>query len=88
MQTPFGIWLPQVTVLRCEQFDKAVDAVDAIRQRQCVVLQLDHLDPTEAQRVLDFVAGATHAMDGQMERVGEGTYLFAPSGVEVSRMLS
>ena len=27
MQTPFGIWLPQVTVLRCQQFEQASDAV-------------------------------------------------------------
>ncbi|MEN9766911.1 cell division protein SepF [Vulcanococcus sp.] len=85
MQTPFGIWLPQVTVLRCEQFEKAVEAVEAIRERQCVVLQLEGLESAEAQRILDFVSGATHALDGQMERVGEGTYLFAPSGVEVTR---
>ena len=86
MQTPFGIWLPQVTLLRCERFDHASDAVEAVRERQCVVLQLEQLDPHEAQRVLDFVAGAVHALDGRMERVGDGTYLCAPAGVEVSQL--
>ena len=86
MQTPFGIWLPQVTVLRCRQFEQASDAVEAIRERQCVVLQLEGMEPSEAQRILDFVAGAVHALDGQMERVGDGTYLCAPAGVGVSQL--
>lgn len=86
MQTPFGIWLPQVTVLRCQQFEQASDAVDAVRERQCVVLQLEGMEPSEAQRILDFVAGAVHALDGQMERVGDGTYLCAPAGVGVSQL--
>ena len=86
VQTPFGIWLPQVTVLRCQQFEQASDAVEAVRERQCVVLQLEGMEPSESQRILDFVAGAVHALDGHMERVGDGTYLCAPAGVGVSQL--
>lgn len=86
MQTPFGIWLPQVTVLRCQQFEQASDAVEAVRERQCVVLQLEGMEASESQRILDFVAGAVHALDGRMERVGDGTYLCAPAGVGVSQL--
>ena len=86
MQTPFGIWLPQVTVLRCQQFEQASDAVEAVRERQCVVLQLEGMEPSESQRILDFVAGAVLALDGRMERVGDGTYLCAPAGVGVSQL--
>ena len=83
--TPFGVWLPQVTILRSRRLSDAQNAVEAIRQRHCVLLQLDDADPAEAQRVIDFLAGAISALDGQVERIGDATVLFSPAGVRVSR---
>jgi cell division inhibitor SepF len=84
MDSPFGIWLPQVTILRSRRLSDAQAAVEAIRQRHCVLLQLDDATPEEAQRIIDFIAGAVSALDGQVERIGDATLLFAPAGVTVS----
>jgi cell division inhibitor SepF len=84
METPFGVWLPQVTILRTRSLRDAQGAVEAIRQRHCVLLQLDDAAPEEAQRIVDFLAGAINALEGQVERIGECTFLFAPAGVTVS----
>jgi cell division inhibitor SepF len=85
METPFGVWLPQVTILRSRRLSDAQNAVEAIRQRHCVLLQLDDVAPEEAQRIVDFLAGAISALDGQVERIGDATVLFSPAGVRVSR---
>ena len=85
METPFGVWLPQVTILRSRRLSDAQNAVEAIRQRHCVLLQLDDADPAEAQRIIDFLGGAISALDGQVERIGDSTVLFSPAGVSVSR---
>jgi len=42
------------------------------------------MEPDQAQRAVDFVAGGTFAIDGYQERVGESIFLFAPSCVTVS----
>lgn len=84
MDTPFGVWLPQVTILRSRKLSEARSAVQAIRQRHCVLLQLDDATPEEAQHIVDFLAGAINALDGQVERIGDSTFLFAPAGVTVS----
>ena len=75
METPFGVWLPQVTILRTRSLSAAQGAVEAIRQRHCVLLQLDVATPEEAQRIVDFLTGAINALDGQVERIG-GVHLF------------
>ena len=85
MNTPFGVWLPQVTIVRCLTLADAQQAVEAVRARHSVVLQLEQADPAEAQRVIDFLAGATSALDGSIDRIGEHTYLCAPMGVSVSQ---
>ena len=79
------MWLPQVTILRSRRLSDAQNAVEAIRQRHCVLLQLDDVAPEEAQRIVDFLAGAISALDGQVERIGDATVLFSPAGVRVSR---
>jgi len=82
--TPLGVWLPQVTILRSRRLSDAQTAVEAVRQRHCVLLQLDDADPAEAQRIVDFLSGAISALDGQVEQIGECTFLFAPAGISVS----
>ena len=42
------------------------------------------MDPDQAQRAVDFVAGGTYAIDGHQERVGESIFLFTPSCVNVT----
>ncbi|MEO0853192.1 MAG: cell division protein SepF, partial [Cyanobacteria bacterium J06648_11] len=42
------------------------------------------MEPGEAQRSVDFVAGGTYAIDGHQERVGDNIFLFTPNCVTVS----
>jgi cell division inhibitor SepF len=84
MDSPFGIWIPQVTILRCHRLDDAREAVEAIRSRHCVLLQVEDAPPDEAQRIIDFLAGAVDALDGQVERIDTTTFLFTPAGVSIT----
>jgi cell division inhibitor SepF len=58
-------------------------AIQALRERKSVVLNLTMMDPDQAQRAVDFVAGGTYAIDGHQERVGESIFLFTPNCVAV-----
>ena len=69
----------EVTVIEPRAFDEALDIVEQLRCRKSVVLNLQYLDNEESQRVVDFLAGATHALDGHQQRVGQGVFIFAPS---------
>ena len=65
-------------------FDEMPQAIQALRERKTVILNLTMMDPDQAQRAVDFVAGGTFAIDGHQERVGESIFLFAPSCVNVT----
>ena len=58
------------------------------RSRKTVILNLTMMEPDQAQRAVDFVAGGTFAIDGHQERVGESIFLFAPSCVTVTTATS
>ena len=76
----------EVMVIEPKAFEEMPKVINALRNRKSVVLNLDKMDPEEAQRAVDFVSGGTYAMDGHNERVGDSIFLFTPSCVTVSNL--
>ena len=78
----------EVSLMEPRSFDEMPQAIQALRERKTVILNLTMMDPDQAQRAVDFVAGGTYAIDGHQERVGESIFLFAPSCVNVTSSFS
>ena len=76
----------EVVVIEPSSFEEMPQVIVALRERKSVVLNLNVMNPEEAQRAVDFIAGGTYAMDGHQERVGESIFLFTPSSVKVSSL--
>lgn len=76
----------EVVVIEPHSFSEICKVIDILKERRSVVLNLNVIDPEEAQRAVDFVAGGTYAIDGHQERIGESIFLFTPSCVKVSTM--
>jgi len=86
-----GAWMSgqaEVMVLEPRSFEEMPQAIQALRERKSVVLNLTMMDPDQAQRAVDFVAGGTYAIDGHQERVGESIFLFTPNCVQVTTQSS
>ena len=74
----------EVNLMEPRSFDEMPQAIQALRERKTIILNLTMMDPDQAQRAVDFIAGGTFAIDGHQERIGESIFLFAPSCVSVS----
>jgi cell division inhibitor SepF len=82
-----GKWwgsVAEVMVMEPRAFEEMPQVIQALRERKSVVLNLTMMEPEQAQRAVDFVAGATFTIDGHQERIGESIFLFTPSCVQVS----
>jgi cell division inhibitor SepF len=66
---------------RC--FGEAARVIEAVRQRHTVLLNSSWLEDTPGQRMIDYVCGGMTAIGGQIHRIGEEIFLFAPAGVRV-----
>ncbi len=77
----------EVVVMEPRTFEEMPQAIQALLDRKSVVLNLTMLDPDQAQRAVDFVAGGTFAINGHQERVGESIFLFTPICVQVTTQL-
>jgi len=74
----------EVVFMQPRSFEEMPEAIQALRERRTIILNLTQMDPKEAQRSVDFVSGGNFAIDGSQERLGESIFLFAPSCVKVT----
>lgn len=74
----------EVLVIEPRQFEESLEIVEHLRTRKSVLLNLHMLDNEQSQRVVDFLSGACHAIDGHQQRIGDGVFLFAPATVVIS----
>lgn len=73
----------EIVILEFRSEDETQKALDILRQRKSVILQLARLKPEKAQRVVDWMAGGTYAINGQTLWLGEQTFLFVPPSVQL-----
>jgi cell division inhibitor SepF len=74
----------EVVLMQPKSFEEVPKGVMALRHRKTLILNVGLLPPEQAQRCVDYVAGAACAIDGHQERIGESVFLFTPSSVNIS----
>ena len=73
-----------ITVRRAIQtFDDARRAADGLKDGQQQIVNLEQTSGDMTERIIDFLNGATYALDGSVEKIGEMVYLFTPSSVVI-----
>ncbi|MGN0948322.1 cell division protein SepF [uncultured Megasphaera sp.] len=73
----------RMVIVEPETFDDAQSIADYIRDRKPVVINFESTPDDIAKRVVDFVSGATYALDGNIQKVGKEIFLCVPSNVTV-----
>ena len=76
--------MQQVMVIEPRAFEEALEIIEHLRQKKSVLLNLHLLDTSQSQRVVDFLSGATHAIEGNQQRIGDGVFMFTPSNVMIT----
>lgn len=78
----------RVIVVEPVSFEEAQEIAEHLKARKSVILNLERTDIELSQRVVDFISGTTYALGGNMQKVGNGIFLFVPNNVDISGELS
>lgn len=76
-----------VVITEPKSFDEVQSITDNLKNRRPVVVNLEKADQDLAKRVVDFVSGATYALNGSLQKVGNGIFLFVPSNMGIASEL-
>jgi cell division inhibitor SepF len=74
----------RVVVMEPGSFEEAQNIADQLKSRRPVIVNLENAEKTLAKRIVDFVSGTTYALNGNMQKVGNGIFLFVPSNVDIT----
>ncbi|HEY3328762.1 MAG TPA: cell division protein SepF [Capsulimonadaceae bacterium] len=74
----------RVSVRRSVQsFEDVRRAIDGLREGTQQIVNFEQTPADMAERLIDFLNGATYSIDGAVEKIGEHVYLFTPPTVSI-----
>ena len=73
-----------VSIFHPRRFDEITEIADNLRVGRHIVVNLVGADRALCQRIVDFLSGVVYTVDGKMQRLGEGIYMFVPANVPVT----
>lgn len=77
----------RVVVAEPKAFEDVQGIADHLKNRRPVIVNLEQTDAELARRVVDFISGTTYGLNGNMQKVGNGIFLFVPSNVDIASEL-
>ena len=75
----------KMMIVEPETFEDSQSIADYLRDRKPVVINFESTPDDISKRVVDFVSGATYAIDGNIQKVGKDIFLCAPSNITLDR---
>ena len=80
-QSPRGL---EVVVIRPESMEDAKEITDTLLTGKAVVLNLEGIHVEIAQRIIDYSAGSTYAIRGNLQKITNYIFLVTPPNVDIS----
>jgi cell division inhibitor SepF len=77
----------RVVVFHPTTFDEVQKYADALKNRDAVIINFEKIDEALSRRIIDFMNGVTYVLDGDTQKIGNGTMIFAPSNFDVAKDL-
>lgn len=74
----------EMKVVKPERFDEVRAIGEHLLARRTVVLNLEDTNKETTKRIIDFLCGVVFAIDGQVKKVANATYVVTPKNVDVS----
>ena len=74
----------EVVVSEPRSYEESVSIVRQLKEKKTVILNLHLLDKEQAMRIVDFLCGATHALNDNQQKIGDSVFIFTPNNVSLS----
>jgi len=77
----------KVMIIKPRDYEEATYICDNLKNRKIIIVNSCEMEPKVAQRLLDFMGGASYALGGDLQEIEKGVYMLSPSNVEVTNEL-
>lgn len=74
----------KMVVIEPKSFDECPKLVDNLKAKKPVIINLEKVESDTARKIFDFLSGATYAVNGNVQKVANNIFIFAPENVDVT----
>ena len=74
----------KMVLIEPKNFGECPKLVDSLKGRRPVIINLEKIETEEARKIFDFMSGATYALNGNVQKVANNIFIFAPENVDIS----
>jgi len=73
----------KVVITQPEAYEDVEEIAEYLKQRRSVIVNLESINKEDGKRILDFLSGASFALEGNIQKVSNLIYLITPTSVEI-----
>lgn len=75
----------QVRMKICKptSFEQSEEICNELKEKKSIIVNLEYVNKDVARRIVDFISGAVHALDGHIEKISNSIFLVAPFNYEI-----
>jgi cell division inhibitor SepF len=74
----------KLVVIEPKSFEECPKLVDSLKGRRPVIINLETIETETAKKIFDFLSGATYALNGNVQKVANNIFIFAPESVDIA----
>ena len=74
----------KMVVIEPNGFEECPKLVDSLKAKKPVIINLENLETDIARKIFDFLSGATYTLNGNVQKVTNNIFVFAPENVDVT----
>ena len=85
--------MPQVqsvkmVITQPTSFEQSEEICNYLKEKKSIIVNLEYVNKDDARRIVDFISGAVHALDGHIQKVSNAIFLVAPVNYEIASELA
>ena len=69
-------------------FEQSDEICSFLKEKKSVIVNLEYVNKDVARRIVDFISGGVHALDGHIQKVSNAIFLVAPVNYEIASDLA
>ncbi len=78
----------KMVITQPTSFEQSEEICNYLKERKSVIVNLEYVNKDVARRIVDFISGAVHALDGHIQKVSNAIFLVAPVNYEIASDLA
>lgn len=85
--------MPQVqsvkmVITQPTSFEQSEEICNYLKEKKSIIVNLEYVNKDVARRIIDFLSGAVHALNGHIQKVSNSIFLIAPVNYDIESDLA